>query len=254
MPVHPTANPFNVDSFFRVDTLSATPNPASVIWSAAHCDYSEGYIYDEWMAGKWPDESRAEKLILKHLMHNHRPHSGPLEHAHIVMATSGFPHNVAMQHRTHRVPWSFDVQSQRYTGERVIQVANLDLPIEEVFYFRAEGDYRDRQGNNYTYDSRTRAEDMQGCMNAAMQYKRHIEQGYAPEHARDILPQNIRQNYVFSTNARGLMHFFNMRTAADAQYEIRILCDLMFPHFEAWLPGVARWYRGKYWGKSPLTF
>ena len=61
-----------------------------------------------------------------------------LEHAQIVLNMGWFPHSVMQQARTHRVGVSFDVQSMRYTGERICRAAERKLKLEEVFYLRPQ--------------------------------------------------------------------------------------------------------------------
>jgi thymidylate synthase (FAD) len=42
---------------------------------------------------------------------------------------------------------------------------------------------------------------------------------------------------------RAMLHLLDLRAKADAQLEIRQLCDLMWPHLEAWAPEIAAWYK-----------
>jgi thymidylate synthase (FAD) len=63
------------------------------------------------------------------------------------------------QVRTHRVGVSFDVQSFRYTGQRIVNVAEGKQDVEEVFYLRPVGNYTNRQGKRYFYSEEQRAED-----------------------------------------------------------------------------------------------
>ena len=39
----------------------------------------------------------------------------------------------------------------------------------------------------------------------------------------------------------------------DAQLEIWQLCELMFPHLEAWAPEIAAWYKATRYGKARLA-
>jgi thymidylate synthase (FAD) len=137
---------------------------------------------------------------------------------------------------------SFDVQSMRYTGERICRAANGDLDLEEVFYLRPVGDYSDRQGKKYHYSSEQRATDLNLCRAAADRYRDLLAAGYAEEHARGILPFDYRQHFVVSFTLRALLHFLDLRAKLDAQLEIRILCDLMWPHLQEWAPQIAEWY------------
>jgi thymidylate synthase (FAD) len=146
------------------------------------------------------------------------------------------------QARTHRVGVSFDVQSMRYTGDRIRKAANGELELEEVVYLRPVGEYSDRQGKKYTYSPEQRAIDLNLCRQAAERYRDLLDAGYAEEHARGILPFDYRQHFVVSFTLRAFLHFLDLRAKLDAQQEIRELCDLMWPHLQTWTPEFADWY------------
>ena len=149
------------------------------------------------------------------------------------------------QARTHRVGVSFDVQSMRYTGERIARAADGHLDLEDVFYLRPVGDYSDRQGKKYTYSEAMRSRDLQLCQQAAERYRDLLQAGFAEEHARGILPFDYRQHFVVSFSLRAFLHFMDLRAKLDAQEEIRVLCDLMWPHLQAWAPEIAAWYESR---------
>ena len=142
---------------FRVDLISATPNPQQCVYAAMHQDYSEDFVAGD--RENWPDETRAGEICIKRLVAGDRGHFGPFEHALIMLNVGWFPHSVMQQARTHRVGVSFDVQSMRYTGERICRAADGALDLEEVFYLRPVGDYRARVGNKYTYTEEQRSID-----------------------------------------------------------------------------------------------
>lgn len=229
-----------MDPRFRVVTISATPSPQRTCWAAMHTDYAEGFVSDE--ADRWPDEEAAGHALVKHLLAGERGHYGPLEHAQIVLNVGWFPHSVMQQARTHRVGVSFDVQSGRYTGQRICRVASSELEVDEVFYLRPVGSYRDRQGKRYDYTAEDRSFDELECLVAAERYRDKLAMGFAEEHARGTIPFDIRQHFVVSFSLRALMHFLDLRAKLDAQEEIRALCDLIMPHFQAWTPQIADWY------------
>jgi len=137
------------DSRFRVERIAATPNPQQCIYAGMHQDYSEGFVAAD--RADWPDEARAGEICVKRLLAGERGHYGPLEHAQIVLNVGWFPHSVMQQARTHRVGVSFDVQSMRYTGQRMVKVVNGEMPVEAAIYFREPGYYRDRDGKKYRY-------------------------------------------------------------------------------------------------------
>jgi len=227
------------DPYFRVEVLARTEQPQTCCWFALHQDYCEEYTFD----ADPPPESACGNIIRRRLLGSNRGHFGPLEHPSITFAVGYFPHSVMQQARTHRVGVSFDVQSMRYTGSRICAVARGDLDIEKVFYLRPVGDYRDRQGKRYTYTNEMRNDDLHTCRQAACAYEHNINyHGFAEEHARGILPFDFRQHFVVSFNLRSALHFMDLRSKADAQWEIRALCDLLWPHLQAWAPEVCYWY------------
>ena len=240
-----------MDPRFRVELIAATPNPQQCVYAGMHQDYSEGFVAAA--RTEWPDETRAGEICVKRLLAGERGHYGPLEHAQIVLNVGWFPHSVMQQARTHRVGVSFDVQSMRYTGERICRAANGEIELEEVFYLRPLGDYSDRQGKKYHYDAAQRSQDLDLCRAAAERYRDLLAIGYAEEHARGILPFDYRQHFVVSFSLRAFLHFMDLRAKLDAQEEIRALCDLMWPHMVKWAPEIAAWYEKSRLHKARLA-
>jgi thymidylate synthase (FAD) len=238
-----------MDPHFRVEVLARTEQPQTLCWWAMHQDYCEEFVFTE----DPPSEPEAGRLVIKHLLAGERGHYGPLEHPAITFACGGFPHSVMQQARTHRVGVSFDVQSGRYTGQRICKAACGELPLEEVFYLRPPGTYRDRQGKKYEYTEDQRRIHRVICIDSAARYKLALEGGFAEEHARDIIPYAIRQHFVVSFNLRSLMHFLDLRSKRDAQLEIQQLCDLIWPHFQSWAPAIADWYAASRLHKARLA-
>lgn len=132
--------------------------------------------------------------------------------------------------------------SFRYTGSRILDVIAGKHNVEEVFYLRPVGDYSDRQGKKYTYTEELRQQDVAWCLDACERYKTRIEQGFSEEHARGLIPFDVRQHWVMSANVRSLMHLLDLRWKADAQLEAQKLCEVIWPHFQVWVPAIATWY------------
>ena len=174
-----------MDPRFRVDLIAATPNPQQCVYVGMHQDYSEGFVAAD--RKQWPDETKAGEVCVKRLLAGERGHYGPMEHAQIVLNVGWFPHSVMQQARTHRVGVSFDVQSMRYTGERICRAAAGELDLEEVFYLRPVGQYSNRQGKKYEYTQAERHKDLYHCKISADRYQELLESGFAEEHARGIL-------------------------------------------------------------------
>jgi thymidylate synthase (FAD) len=243
-----------MDKHFRVVTLASTDEPQTLVWKAMHQDYSEGFVGN---CTYPPTEADAGTKVIKHLLAGGKGHFGPLEHPQITLAVGGFPHSVMQQARTHRVGVSFDVQSGRYTGKRVLDLFASECPsyheLEEVFYIRPEGDYTDRQGKKYTFSEVDRQRYLDATLASAEAFNRFITHGHAEEHARELLPYSVRQNFVVSFNLRSLMHFLDLRAKLDAQLEIRQLCDLLMIEFTRWTPDIAVWYLENRWAKARLA-
>jgi thymidylate synthase (FAD) len=251
-----------LDSKFAVQVLSKTDRPNLLCYLAMHQDYSENATYDDYeKLSQLSEKELGDRLVRNCIQYNHW---GILEHPSITFNVINFPHSVMVQARTHRIGVTFDVQSQRYTGERIVKLAEkiteitseekLFQLIEEVFYFRGVGYYLDREGNKYLYSEKERNKDILFTQKAIEFYADKVKNiGYAPEHARDTLTQNIRQHFVVTFNARSLLHFCDLRLPKDAQSEIRNLASLIFNYFQEWMPEVAEIYSKKRLGKNLLA-
>ena len=239
-----------MDSRVKIETLAATKNPQTLIFKAAHQDYSPDFVYDE----SFPlTDSHYGELIIRNLLSGNRGHFGCFEHPSITLACGFIPHSVMQQIRTHRVGITFDCQSFRYTGTQVIDVANLKRPIEDVFYLRPVGWYTDRSGKKYEYTEGVRNNDKLDCLVASQTYALKIQHGMSEEHARSMLPFDYRQHFVMSVNVRSLMHLLDLRGKKDAQLECQWFSDLLFIQFEKWVPEIATWYKENRYGKARLS-
>jgi len=215
-----------------------------------HQDYSENFVSDETA----PSEQDSGPITVKYLLAGHRGHYGCLEHPQISFNCGWFPHTVMQQARTHRVAVSFDVQSGRYTAQRIVDVVSGKRNVHEVFYLRPVGVYKDRQGKQYEYTEEARKIDEIICIDSAARFKLALDRGYAEEHARDILPgYALRQHFVVSFNLRSLLHFTDLRAKKDAQLEIQQLCDLLWVHAKEWTPAIAEWYEKNRLHKARLA-
>ena len=247
------------DPYFRVEVLSKTERPNLLSYLAMHQCYSENVVIDEIEKLSELSESELGRRVVDNCLKF--GHYSVIEHPTISFCVSGFPHNVMAQATRHR-HLSFSVQSQRYTGERVIQLTrNLvvgsgdNIPkIEKVFYLRPVGLYVDRDGTRYEYDQMVRECHINQIWNAVTLYANRVSsKGFAPEHARDFLPQNIRQDFVVTFNARSLLHFCDLRLPKDAQLEIRTLAQMLFEKFKEWMPEVAEFYEKSRYEKNKLA-
>jgi thymidylate synthase (FAD) len=239
-----------LDQNMKVVLLEATSNPQTLVWRGGKNDYSEEPIHTVIP----PGETECGKWVIEQLLANERGHWGPLEHPAITFDCVGFVHNVIVQARTHRVGVSFDVQSQRYTGRRVLKVAKGELTPQEVYYVRPEGLYLDRKGHKYEWKQEDYERQLKFCLAASERYAEVFNtRGMSEEHLRDYLPQNIRQNFVATFSLRAALHFLDLRAKMDAQLEIQALCEGMVPIIKEWVPEIFSYYEEKRLHKARLS-
>ena len=143
--------------------------------------------------------------------------------------------------------------SNRYTGQRIVDVATGKREVEDVFYLRPVGKYTNRQGKKYEYTTEQRKGDLDWCIQACQRYAEHLENGMSEEHARGIIPFDVRQHFVLSCNTRSLMHLLDLRWKKDAQLEAQKFCELLYLQFEDWCPAIAQWYKENRAKKAKLS-
>lgn len=238
-----------MDPKFSVSVLASTPNPQTLIYLSLHQCYSPNPV----SICSPPDEKRSGEIAVERLLKGGRGHWSPLEAPQITFNACNFPHDVMQQATRHRVAVHFSVQSGRYCGQNVLACAKGTKSIEDVFYLRPTGNYKDRKGNSYEYTQARRESDRATCLALSKIYANKISEGFAEEHARALIPYCVRQNFVVSFNIRSLCHFLDLRSKKDAQIEIQNLSDMMFIHFKKWAPAIASFYEENRLGKARLA-
>ncbi len=238
------------DPHFRVvpDLDGSSPCPEKSIWSGQHQCVSECFTYDD----NSPSPEKCGDAIIRHQLTGDRGHYSVLRFGYLVLGCDGFPHSVVSQITRHQDS-AFLVQSGRYTGERFIKVANGELPVEQVFYFRPLGYYTDRKGKRYGYSELDKSEDKHNCFNACVRYAKKIEQGYSEEHARDCIPYNFRHSFVLAGDLRAFFHWLDQRTKADSQLEIQTLAAMCFDAAYPLAPRLMEWYKQNRYGRARLA-
>jgi thymidylate synthase (FAD) len=141
----------------------------------------------------------------------------------------------------------------RYTGARIIGVADRTVPVADVFYVRPPGTYRDRQGDPYEWTMDDVLQSEYTSQSSAMGYASLRERGVSEEHARGVLTTNYYQNAMVSGSLRFWLHLLDMRSKADAQDEIRTLMAMVAKEVRAWVPEIFDWYASHRLGKALLA-
>lgn len=180
--------------------------------------------------------SDGDSKLINFLMREH--HGTPFEHNafrfHIKC-----PIFVAREWFRHRIGWSYNEFSARYT----------EMPAD--WYTPAIEDVRSQVGRpgNYTFEpvDVELAEEMTTVIEAASNsvfrtYNFLLANGVAKELARSILPVGMYTEFYATCNARSLMHFLSLRNHASAQLEIRKFAAAIEDIFKQVMPATFNAY------------
>lgn len=225
------------DEYLGVEMLSYPTNASLIPYLALHQDYSERAVSLCDIEEDY-DSAHYESIAVKRLLTGDRGHYGPIEHLQFVFTIAGFPHLVMQQLRTHRVGVSFDVQSLRYTGTRLVEASNGGRALESVFYLPDE----------WT------EEDIEFHKIVLARYCKERET-CKEERARYCIPYNVRQHFVLSANLRALFHLFDVRLKGDVQDITRECVGMIFNCCErsGVVPTLFQWYKENRYNKGRLA-
>ena len=198
----------SLEPFVRLDGFLA--DDLSVVNSARVSFGQKKEIMDEADAG-----------LIRFLMREH--HGTPFEHNFFRFHVRA-PIFVAREWFRHRVGWSYNEMSGRYSE------------IPEGAWVPAQNDVRTQVGKPgaYTFtpmdaEGAVEAQDVIAEANghAWRTYKYLLSTGVAKEVARTVLPVGTYTEFYASCNARSLMHFCALRNHPSAQKEIQFYAGQM---------------------------
>lgn len=187
----------------KVQLLSYTPNPDSLIASAAKTCYSPKTITEVVAANQ--DSSKNAEFINKLLQMGHQ---SPMEHINFTFGIEGVSRVLTHQLVRHRIA-SYSQKSQRYVSEKDFDyiipptILNSNDPEALEIYKHTMEVIND----NYNYL-------VNNC-------------NIPKEDARYLLPNACETQIIMTMNARSLYNFFNHRCCTRAQWEIRNLANQM---------------------------
>ena len=179
----------------NVQLLEVTQNALSVIYSAARQCYSHEFAGDilENEKNFCKQEEFIEKIV-------NSGHLSPLEHVKFTFAIEGVSRALTHQLVRHRIA-SYSQQSQRYVKENNFEYV-IPPSIEK---------------------DRKLKEEFKSIIDKIQKTYNKILKTKSPQDARYVLPQATETKIVITMNARELLHFFEERCCARAQWEIRKL-------------------------------
>ena len=172
--------------------------------------------------GKRVEEmSEGDTKLIKYLAkHNHW---SPFGHASLQFRIKA-PIFVARQLVKHQVGLTWNEISRRYV--------DYEPEFYEVDSWRGRP-INKKQGSSEEeivwIDRSTRTDALQSQVEtvALKNYNRMLEAGVAPEQARMILPQSMMTEWYWSGTLYAFARICNLRCAEDAQYETRIVANLI---------------------------
>lgn len=241
----------------EVTVLEATDAPEKTVCRAARNDYLDGWVgeksYDDAMAGIDGDTT-AEKTetLIEHLLA--KGHFGPFEHVTITFGIKGVSRSLMAQLTRHRHA-TFDIQSQRYVDFSGTDPGDLVLTPQTIADIQSGGrnphgvslkEVKETTGLSETEIEQRRQDIFHRSIERAVNdYNELVELGTPPEDARFVLPIGSKVNIVVSLNARMLLHIFDMRKGAEAQWEIRELSDNLMELANEWMPATFGYYQAE---------
>lgn len=181
------------------ELINYTPNPEKTIAMAGKLCYSSSNIYRLLDS---LDEVAIEQFNYKLMDMGHQ---SPLEHVSFTFAIEGVSRALTHQLVRHRIA-SYSQQSQRYVNEN-----NFEYIVPPSIA------KNQRSISKFT--------NLMTSINRI--YNELIDAGIPKEDARYILPNATETKIIATFNIRSLLHFFSLRCCNRAQWEIRILANLM---------------------------
>ncbi len=210
----------------KVQLLSHTPNPLSVIYAACRQCYFSGFVGDIWEQLTDPSSEHCvdrekQAALLEKIMES--GHASPIEHVSFTFAIDGISRALSHQLVRHRIA-SYSQQSQRYVnGAACNYIVPPAIAKNKEALARFEK-FMEEVGAAYA--------DIHALLSADGRADK------ANEDARFVLPQAAETRIVVSMNCRTLLNFFAHRCCTRAQWEIRSVAQDMLKICRDILPQV----------------
>ena len=160
-------------------------------------------------------------------------HASPFEHNTFMFLVEA-PIFVAREFMRHRIA-SYNEESGRY---RVLEPM-FYIPLDKnrpLVQIGKTGNYEFEEANNQELRDYACDALFESYRVAWTTYQDLLDRGVAKEVARMCLPVGIYSAWYVTINARSLMNFLSLRTAPNAQWEIRKIAEMMETHFAEAMP------------------
>lgn len=187
----------------QVNLIACTPDPLNTIWLA--------YRQCRTPIPKNESTENKRRLVLNCIKLGHL---SPLEHVNFTFSVSGVSRALSHQLVRHRIA-SYSQLSQR-----------AHMPDDFVV---PPGIAKDKEAADVYHKH---------VESALTIYQWLLDQEIKKEDARYLLPQAMATSLIITMNCRALLHFFEQRCHAAAQWEIRQLANAMRDICKSKLPEV----------------
>lgn len=177
--------------------------------------------------GKDSMTTESSQGLINYLMRE--GHASPFEHNVFTFLIQA-PIFVAREFMRHRIA-SYNEESGRYRVLNTEFYYPVNRPLKQI---GKTGDYEFEMAEELRESVFEEFDRAYGV--AEETYHRLIDMGIAKEVARMVLPVGIYTSFYVTINARSLMNFLKLRTASNAQYEIRVIANDMEKHFKDTMP------------------
>lgn len=145
-------------------------------------------------------------------------HWTPFAHTALKFRCSA-PVPIRTQAFKHKIGMVENEESRRYIS------STPEIFIPEFFRAKPEGSIKQGSAGVHPMNNLLLAEYETCVENCVSQYESMIAVGVCPEQARFILPQGAIVNWIWTGNLVSFANFYNKRTEATAQYEVKVLAE-----------------------------
>lgn len=202
-----------------VELLDMMPHPSSGIRG----DMSIVNAARVSFLGKSKGDERDKKLIFYLMKHRH---TSPFEMVEFKFRVRA-PLVTWWQWVRHRT-WNMNAQSGRYTP-----FSEDDFYVPSMWRRQSNDNKQGSYGVIPEEESVFLTQELLHHYDTSFSlYSDALDRGVSKEMARLFLPGfSVYYTWVTKIDAHNLMHFFRLRMAGDAQYEIRVYADAIYNHF-----------------------
>ena len=145
-------------------------------------------------------------------------HWTPFAHTALKFRCSA-PVPIRTQAFKHKIGMVENEESRRYIS------SEPEIYIPEFFRSKPEGSIKQGSGDKHEYSDAWKVVYESSVRTSVGVYLDMLGDGVCPEQARFILPQGAIVNWIWTGNLVSFANFYNKRTEATAQYEVKVLAE-----------------------------